>query len=47
MIKLAIGTHLDILISEDNYPIPKEQHDAEIREYEKLLDMIEQVILKQ
>lgn len=47
MLKLAIETHLDVLVSETNPPIPQEQHDAEIREYEKLLDMIEQVILKQ
>ena len=40
MIHLAIETHLDVLISEDNPPIPQEQHDAEIREFEKLQEMI-------
>lgn len=47
MIHLAIETHLDVLISEDNPPIPQEQHDAEIREFENLQEMIEQLILKQ
>ena len=47
MIRLAIETHLDTLVSEDNPPIPQDLHDAEIREYEKLQEMIEQLILKQ
>lgn len=46
MLKLAIETHLDTLVSEDNPPIPQEQHNVEIIEFEKLLDMIEQLILK-
>ena len=47
MIHLAIETHLDVLISEDNPPIPEDQHNAKIREFEELENMIEQLILKE
>ena len=47
MIHLAIETHLDVLISEDIPQIPQEQHADEIREFEKLQEMLEQLILKQ
>lgn len=47
MLRFAVHKHIGELKEEDNPPIPEDQHNAEIREFEELENMIEQLILKE
>ena len=46
MLRFAVHKHIEDLEQEDNPPIPEESHRTEIKNFEELESMLEQLILK-
>ena len=47
MLHFAVHKHIDDLEQEDEPPIPMEQHQAEIKQFEELENMLEQLLLRE